>query len=216
MPSSPSPSTASGTNFSPVGSSPHLTLDDALAMASKYILVTNATGNQGSAVVAALAQNPAFTLLAQTRNTASPGAQKLAARGANVQLVEGSLDDVPALFQSARAAAGSNPLWGVYSVQISVGTGVTHEGEIAQGKAMVDEAMKAGVQHFVYGSVERGGDEASWGNPTPVQHFQSKYEIERYLRDRAGETMGWTILRPGEYLPTITTPHCVGLIVVVF
>lgn len=186
-----------GSDFSPVGSSPNFTLDDAIAMASKYILVTNATGNQGSAVVDALAKNPEFTLLAQTRSTTSSGAQKIAAKGANVKLIEGSLDDVPALFKTAQDATSGSSIWGVYSVQISVGKGVTHDGEIRQGKAMVDEAVKAGVKHFVYSSVERGGDEKSWSNPTPVEHFQSKYEIERHLKDNAG-SMGWTVLRPGK------------------
>lgn len=178
-----------------------MTLDDAIAMASKYILVTNATGNQGSSVIDALAKNPGFTLLAQTRNTTSAGAQKIAAKGANVKLIEGSLDDIPALFKTAQEATAGANIWGVYSVQISVGKGVTHDGEIRQGKAMVDEAVKAGVKHFVYSSVERGGDEKSWSTETPVLHFQSKYEIEHHLKDKAG-SMGWTILRPGRHLQT--------------
>lgn len=190
-------SVSAGSNFSPVGSHPSLTLDDAIAMASKYILVTNATGNQGSAVIDALAKNPGFTLLAQTRNTSSAGAQKIAAKGANIKLIEGSLNDIPALFKTAQDATAGSSIWGVYSVQVSVGKDVTHDGEIQQGKAVVDEAVKAGVKHFVYSSVERGGDDKSWGNPTPVQHFQSKYEIERHLKDNAG-SMGWTILRPGK------------------
>ena len=184
-------------DFSPIGSSPNLTLDDALAMASKYILVTNATGKQGGAVIDALAKNPAFTLLAQTRNTTSASAQKVAAKGANIKLIEGTLDDIPALFKTAQDASNGNGIWGVYSVQISVGKNVTHEGEIRQGKAMVDEAVKAGVKHFVYSSVERGGDEKSWENPTPVEHFESKHQIEQHLKGNAGQ-MGWTILRPGK------------------
>lgn len=163
---------------------------------SKTILITGATGKQGGAVLKALTNNPSFTLLAVTRNANGEGAKKMIAKGSNIKVVEGNLDDVPALFKSAADIAKA-PLWGVYSVQLSQGTGVTHEGEITQGKAMVDEAVKAGVKHFVYSSVERGGDEASWNTPTPVPHFQSKYEIEHYLRDHAG-SMGWTILRPGK------------------
>lgn len=194
-------------DFSPIGSSPDLTLDDALAMASKYILVTNATGNQGGAVIDALAKNPAFTLLAQTRNTSSASAQKIAAKGANVKLIEGTLGDIPALFQTAQDASSGNGIWGVYSVQISVGKNVTHDGEIRQGKAMVDEAVKAGVKHFVYSSVERGGDEKSWENPTPVEHFESKHQIEQHLKAHAGQ-MGWTILRPGKLSrPSLPTVH---------
>lgn len=162
---------------------------------AKNVLITGATGKQGGAVLKALVNNPSFTLLAVTRNASGEGAQKLTAKGNNVKVVEGNLDDVPALFTNAAKVAGG-PIWGVYSVQLSQGTGVTHEGEIKQGKAMVDESVKAGVKHFVYSSVERGGDEHSWNNPTPVPHFQSKYEIEHHLRDKAGN-MGWTVLRPG-------------------
>ena len=73
-------------------------------MSSKHILVTNATGNQGGAVINALAKNPNFTLLAQTRNTTSESAQKLQAKGANIKLVQGTLEDVPALFKAAQEA----------------------------------------------------------------------------------------------------------------
>jgi nucleoside-diphosphate-sugar epimerase len=164
---------------------------------AKPILVTGATGKQGGAVIDALANNPDFTLLAQTRNLASNSAQKLLSKGSNIKVVQGDQDDVAELFSTAQKVA-QGPLWGVYSVQVSQGKGVTHEGEIRQGKAMVDEAVKAGVKFFVYSSVERGGDERSWENETTVPHFQSKYHIEHYLRDNAGR-MGWSILRPGEF-----------------
>ncbi|KAJ4228172.1 hypothetical protein NW759_004252 [Fusarium solani] len=167
---------------------------------SRAILVTGATGNQGGAVIdALLSRKPSdFLLLAVTRNAKSPSAQRLAAKSpSSIRLVEGDLDSTARLFESAKQVAGTVPLWGVYSVQVSMGKGVTLEGEIKQGKAMIDESIKAGVQHFVYSSVERGGNEWSWDNPTPVPHFKTKHEIEHYLRDTtAGKSMGWTILRP--------------------
>ncbi|KAI7222490.1 NAD(P)-binding protein [Hortaea werneckii] len=169
---------------------------------SKFILVTGATGKQGGAVIDALAGNSDFTLLAQTRNAAGGGAQKLQSKGNNIKVVEGDQDDVPGLFANAQKAADSKGIWGVYSVQVSQGKGVTHEGEIKQGKAMVDEAVKAGVKHFVYGSVERGGDEKSWENETPIPHFESKYQIEHYLKEKAG-SMGWTILRPVAFMDNL-------------
>ena len=162
---------------------------------AKNILVTGATGKQGGALIEALANNPAFTLLAHTRIATGSGAQKLTSQGSNIKVVEGDQEDVPGLFKNAQKAANGE-IWGVYSVQISQGKGVTHDGEIKQGKAMVDEAVKAGVKHFVYSSVERGGDEESWNNKTPIPHFESKYQIEHHLKEKAG-SMGWTILRPG-------------------
>ncbi|KAK1071077.1 hypothetical protein LTR74_003726 [Friedmanniomyces endolithicus] len=168
---------------------------------AKNILVTGATGKQGGAVIEALANNADFTLLAQTRNASGSGAQKLEGKGNNIKVVQGDQDDVPGLFKNAQEAA-NGPIWGVYSVQVSQGKGVTHDGEIKQGKAMIDESVKAGVKHFVYGSVERGGDERSWENETPIPHFQSKWVIEHYLKDKAGP-MGWTVLRPVAFMDNL-------------
>ncbi|KAI1206630.1 NAD(P)-binding protein [Annulohypoxylon truncatum] len=179
-------------------------------MSSKVLLITGATGHQGGAVIEALLNRARdkFTILAVTRDANSPSSQRLAEKSPSIKLVQGNLNDVPSLFQEARKTH-SQPIWGVYSVQISIGSGVTLEGEIAQGKALIDESIKAGVKHFVYGSVERGGDEASWNNPTPIPHFQSKYHIERHLRDvtssgKPGENMGWTILRPVAFMDNLT------------
>lgn len=168
---------------------------------SRAILITGATGNQGGSVIDALvAKQPSgFLLLAVTRNAHSASAKRLVAKSASIKLVEGDLNSVPALFESAKQVAGTSPLWGVCSVQASMGKSVTLDGEIRQGKALIDESIKARVQHFVYSSVERGGDERSWDSATPVPHFKTKHEIEHYLRDSTSNgksPMSWTILRP--------------------
>lgn len=175
---------------------------------SRAILVTGATGKQGSAVINALiAKQPCdFLLLAVTRNKESAGAKRLAAKSSNIKLIEGDLDSIPALFESAKQAAGPIPLWGVYSVQLSMGKGVTLEGEVRQGKGLVDQAIKADVQHFVYSSVDRGGDAKSWEDPTVVPHFKTKHEIEHHLRDSTAngkKSMGWTILRPTAFMENL-------------
>ncbi|XXH04337.1 hypothetical protein Hte_010751 [Hypoxylon texense] len=176
----------------------------------KVILVTGATGKQGSAVISALLNQDAskFTILAVTRDASSASATRLAQKSPSIKLVQGNLDDVPTLFREARRVHPQQSIWGVYSVQISVGKGVTLESEVAQGKALIDESIKASVKHFVYSSVERGGDDASWDNPTPVPHFQSKYHIERHLRDatgpgKPGAATGWTILRPVAFMDNL-------------
>ncbi|KAI8960411.1 NAD(P)-binding protein [Daldinia sp. FL1419] len=176
---------------------------------SKVLLITGATGKQGGAAInALLSQDPGkFTILAVTRDVNTISAKQLAQKSSSIKLVQGNLDNVPSLFQEARKIC-SQPIWGVYSVQISMGKGVTLEGEVAQGKALIDESIKAGIRHFVYSSVERGGDEASWNNPTPIPHFQSKYRIERHLRDatgpgKPGASMGWTILRPVAFMDNL-------------
>ncbi|KAI0405635.1 hypothetical protein F4802DRAFT_606666 [Xylaria palmicola] len=173
---------------------------------SKAILVTGATGKQGGAVINALLDHDAkdFTILAVTRDVSGPAAKKLPS---SIKLVQGDLDNVPGIFAEAQYVA-NQPIWGVYSVQVSMGKGVTSEGEIRQGKALIDESIKAGVKHFVYSSVERGGDEVSWSNQTPIPHFQTKYHIEHHLRDatkpgEAGANMGWTILRPVAFMDNL-------------
>jgi uncharacterized protein YbjT (DUF2867 family) len=173
---------------------------------SRVLLITGATGKQGGAVINAILSRPAaaseFTLLAVTRDTSTASAKKLAARSPSVKLVQGNLDDIPSLFEAADRVA-HNPIWGVFSVQVSMGKNVTVEGEMQQGKGLIDESIRHGVKCFVYSSVERGGDEASWDNQTPVPHFQAKYHIERHLRDSAGEKMGWTILRPVAFMDNL-------------
>lgn len=93
-----------------------------------------------------------------------------------------------------------------------MGKGVTFESEVKQGKDLIEESVKNGVKQFVYSSVERGGDEHSWNNPTPIEHFKSKHEIEHHLKDHAG-SMGWTILRPVAFMDNLAPgfPHKVFL-----
>jgi uncharacterized protein YbjT (DUF2867 family) len=178
-------------------------------MAAKVLLVTGATGKQGGGVIdALLAQKEhKWEILAVTRTASSGSAQKLLQKSSSIKLVEGNLDDVPSLFASA-AKVASGPIWGVYSVQVSQGKGVTHEGEIAQGKALIDESIKTGVKHFVYSSVDRGGNEVSWNVETPIPHFQSKYHLEHYLKEKAeGTSMGWTVLRPVAFMDVSDIPY---------
>lgn len=181
--------------------------------ATKAILVTGATGKQGGAVLEQLSihpSNPQYTLLAVTRDANSDSAKRIVERHPAVKLVQGNLDDVPALFSAAKAvlkeAGQAEKIWGVYSVQVSMGKGVTHDSEIKQGNDLIDESVKEGVTHFVYSSVDRGGNARSFENQTPIPHFKSKYEIERHLLEKAGkkgEIMGWTILRPVAFMDNL-------------
>ena len=175
---------------------------------SRALLITGATGQQGGAVIDALLakESSEFTILAVTRNSQSAGAKRLASKSSSIKVVEGDLNSVPALFSSAKAVAGTTPIWGVYSVQVSMGKGASLDGEVKQGNALIDESIKNGVKHFVYSSVERGGDERSWDNPTPVPHFRTKHQIEHHLRDSTaapGTDMGWTILRPVAFMDNL-------------
>ncbi|GFZ49941.1 hypothetical protein JCM24511_07344 [Saitozyma sp. JCM 24511] len=167
----------------------------------------------GGAVIDALLAPPNdFIILAVTRDTQSAGARRLAAKSPSIKLVQGDLDAVPALFQAARAASPSGTIWGVFSVQAVApkGNAVPEAPEVKQGVALIDEALMAGVTHFVYSSVDRGGEQRSWDNPTPIPHFRTKHHIEQHLRTATtGTKMGWTILRPVIFMDNLT-PGFVG------
>lgn len=79
--------------------------------------------------------------------------------------------------------------------------GQTVDVEVEQGKALIDASLENEVEHFVYSSVDRGGEKRSFENPTPVPHFASKHRIEQHLLEKAsGGRMGWTILRPAGFM----------------
>ncbi|KAJ4348969.1 hypothetical protein N0V95_005017 [Ascochyta clinopodiicola] len=163
---------------------------------SRAILITSATGKQGTATITALLKADAdFEILALTRNAQSASAQKLQAKSPKIKLITGHLDDVDNVFQKVKQATNL-PVWGVFSVQVAIGDGATPQTEEKQGKALIDAAIKHGVKHFVYSSVDRGGAKSDT-DATTVPHFASKYRVEQYLFERTlnGE-MDWVVLRP--------------------
>ncbi|THW59208.1 NAD(P)-binding protein [Aureobasidium pullulans] len=169
---------------------------------SKGIVITGATGKQGGATIDALISSPShssdFTILAVTRNPSSASATALQNKSPAIKLVTGDLNDVPGIFNAAEAI--HKPIHGVFSVQTFAGQGQSVDTEEKQGKALIDEALKRGVNHFVYTSVDRGGDK-SLDNPTNIPHFRSKHNIERHLVDSAKDSnMSYTILRPTAFM----------------
>lgn len=169
---------------------------------SRAILVTGATGKQGGSLINALLASPQaskYTILAVTRNAASASSQALATRSSSIKLVQANLNDAAALLAKAKEV-NSGPIWGVFSIQAPASPGAKPEGEEKQGKDLVDASVAAGVEMFVYTSVDRGGEEKSWTTPTPIGHFISKHNIELHLKAKAGDTMKWTILRPTAFM----------------
>lgn len=76
--------------------------------------------------------------------------------------------------------------------------------EEAQAYPVIDEAVKNGVEHFVFTSVDRGGPGISEKNPTEIPHFASKHRIEEYLKEKsAGTKTKWTILRPVTFMDNL-------------
>lgn len=173
----------------------------------KPLLIVGATGKQGKGLINTLIASPVhkdYTILAVTRNSASASAKALAAKSSSIKLVQGNVDDCPALFAAALEATNNTPIYGVFLVLVSVTDGWTPEREVRQGKGMIDEAIKHNVSHFVYTSSDRVGDK-SLGTPTYVPHFKTKDEIERYLVDKSSNgKMLYTILRPCAFFENLT------------
>ena len=146
----------------------------------KLILVTGATGRQGSAVIRHLLPK-GWRLRALTRKPNSGAAQSL--RDLGIELVQGDLEDPASLERAARG------VYGVYSVQDFWAVGAKRE--VQQGKNIADAAKKAGVEHFVFSSV--GGAERNSG----IDHWESKWEIEKYVRHL---DLPATIIRPAAFM----------------
>lgn len=159
-------------------------------------LVAGATGKQGGAVVdALLSTNPTPTVKALTRNTESPAASALKARG--VTLVKGNLNDKESLVQALSGVDGA-----FLATDFSK-DGV--EGEVVQGKTFVDAFKASSAKHLLFSSV------GSADVAKDVPHFHSKNQIEEYLRANLdGNKQVWTVLRPVAFMDNFPIASAVG------
>lgn len=110
----------------------------------KVIAVIGATGAQGGGLVRAIQNDPSrqFAARAITRNPATE-----AARALGVETVQASLDDAASLreaFEGAHGVFGVTAYW----------EHLSPEREVAQAQAMAAAAAAAGVEHFVWSTLE--------------------------------------------------------------
>src|SRR5437667_6244610 len=133
----------------------------------KIILVSGATGRQGGGLMKHLLKGR-WRVRALTRNPGGRAAQELSQR--DVEVVQGDMDNIESLKGAMKGVHG------VYSVQDFWSVGAKRE--VQQGKNLADAALAAGAAHFVYSSV--GGAERNPG----ISHWESKWEIEKYIRSR--------------------------------
>lgn len=153
-------------------------------------LVFGATGQQGGAVARAL-RAAGRQVRALVRDPQSEKARALVAEG--ITLAVGNVFDRASIDQ---AMAG---IRGVFSVQpSSPGGEVSDEQEVLQGKVIADSALAAGVSHLVYSSAGAAGK-----GPTGMGHFDSKSQIEDYLRSLPLAT---TITRPASFMEMMLLP----------
>lgn len=148
------------------------------------VLVTGATGKQGGAVARSLLRQGA-TVRVLTRSRAKgaewekPGAE----------IAVGDLTDRASLNTSLKGVKG------VFLVTTPFERGM--DDEVRQGKTMADAAKAAGVEHLVYTSV------GSADRQTGIPHFETKWEVEQYLRKTG---LPFTILRPVFFMENFASP----------
>ena len=163
-------------------------------MPTREVLIVGATVQQGRATIAALhastPHNPALQILALTRSASSPKSQSLLTAYPDIVLVEGDTKDPGPIFKAHPNISS------VFLVTVP-------SDEEEQAKPLIDAAVapESQVDHIVFSSVDRGGDQVSWERPTEVPHFATKHRIEQHLR-RSCEEAGkrWTILRPTGFM----------------
>ncbi|MFC0842693.1 NmrA/HSCARG family protein [Streptomyces noboritoensis] len=144
------------------------------------VAVTGATGAQGGATARALL-SAGHQVRALTRTPDSPAADAL--RGLGAEIRHADFDDRPSL-EAALAGADS-----LFAVTTPFGTDTATE--VRQGKALVDAAAKARIEHIVFTSA------AHADRNTGVPHYESKLLIEQHLR-AAG--VPWTVIAPAAFM----------------
>ncbi|HVO78261.1 MAG TPA: NmrA/HSCARG family protein [Methanomassiliicoccales archaeon] len=157
-----------------------------MSRSSRTIVVTGATGKQGSAAVRKL-RDRGWEVRGISRDPSAPKAKAIRALGAEV--VRGDLSNPFAVRRAMKDA------YGVFCVLTWADGGPQMEKKRA--RIVANAAKEAGVQHFVYSSV--GGAERRTGIP----HFESKWENEKYINSIG---LPWTMLRPVSFFENFDNP----------
>ncbi|MEV4107965.1 NmrA/HSCARG family protein [Nonomuraea sp. NPDC049695] len=142
------------------------------------IAVTGATGAQGGATARSLL-DAGHRVRALTRRPGSPAAEALRERGADVRYAD---LDAPASLDAALDGADA-----LFAVTTPFGTDTATE--TRQGLVLIDAARHLG--HIVFTSA------AHADRDTGVPHYESKREIEQYLR---GCGVPWTVIAPAAFM----------------
>ena len=150
------------------------------------VLVIGATGNQGGAVVKSLLPK-GYSIRTLTRKTDSPKAKQLAKEG--VEVMKGDFSDSNSLIKAAKGVDT------VYAMTTPFEEGT--EAEVKQGIAISDAVKKAGVGHFIFGSV------ANANLKTGIPHFESKYEVEKHITSLG---IPYTISAPVFFMDNYLSP----------
>ncbi|KAH7018453.1 putative hscarg dehydrogenase [Microdochium trichocladiopsis] len=148
---------------------------------AKLIVVTGATGMQGSGVIDALSANADWKIRGVTRNLSSAKAQALAKRG--VEMVAADLDDEDSL---TAAFVGASAIFGVTDFYEPFATGIGPEKamqiEYTRGVNMARAAAKTATLETYFWSTLPAAGQLTKGE-VKVPHFDAKGDVDAYLKN---------------------------------
>ncbi|GFF27689.1 isoform 3 of NmrA-like family domain-containing protein 1 [Aspergillus udagawae] len=151
----------------------------------KIIVITGATGIQGSAVAHTFLPLPSWHVRAITRNPSSPTARALAAAGAEV--VQADLSDLNSLrraFKDATALFLNTDFWGPY--RATRDSAAAYNTEIQHGRnAAIAAGEVSSLQRLIFSTLP-GMKELSGGKYAHAHHCDTKAEIAKILQGEAG------------------------------
>jgi uncharacterized protein YbjT (DUF2867 family) len=160
--------------------------------ANRKILVTGATGTQGGAVVKHLLAR-GYRVRALCRDPGNQAARALTDKG--VEVYRGDLDDRASI---DAAVAGVDGVFGVQNFWDGFpARKLGAEGELRQGRNLLDAARAAGVQHFVQST----GAGVTIAPELPVN--KGKLAVEAHARAIG---IPWTILRGCFFMDNFDNP----------
>ncbi|RKL03686.1 hypothetical protein BFJ68_g11430 [Fusarium oxysporum] len=170
----------------------------------KVLTVFGITGSQGGSVARSLLKNKVnrFVLRGITRNLNSDQTKALSAEGVDMVQADGLIPE-----QMAQALEGS---WGVFvnlpSDDPSIGK-PNGPSETDVGMAVVDAAVKAGVQHFVFSGMVSAIKITNGAVPNPS--FDEKHSIAEYAKGKNFKSV--VVVSPGWYMENHLVQEAPGL-----
>ncbi|KAI1332122.1 hypothetical protein F5Y16DRAFT_214195 [Xylariaceae sp. FL0255] len=162
----------------------------------KLVTVVGATGLQGQAVIAALKDDPNYTLRGLTRNTAGKGANKLRSQG--VEVVQAEADDVNSL---KAAFASSSVVYAVTGIDELLALGDLEKAATYETRRGINIAQAVheteSVEHFIWSTLPPAKT-ISDGQFEPG-NYVGKTRVDEYIRTQPDLMAKTTLLLIAQY-----------------